>query len=828
MCNPLQKIEQVQAQAPIVVQAEQQEVEQVQALAVQQIQQEQEQRAQQVQQTQRPAAPVDAAPTRTQRKKKTEEVAPLSREQVRENYSDVRKNAFQENLLQNVQLDMKLRGSKQYKAVMDAIKAYASMNLESTSTDKQSVALAKARKLLHRHPATPDAQDPESVIINRYRLYFDTFTDGQLELPSDMEQECCVDYSQKEFERTSIAAGIKPSWVDMKDQPLFAHEPSVNDVQQRLLGDCYLEAAISSLVLNTPEKLKECLRDNGDGTVTVRFFKKGCDEIIDLPTFVQKRALESDPTKLSDQDLLVRLFVDWKKVNKTEADQISKAYFKHCGNLGSALQSTPEYREKTLELSEQILQETDKQKKEELEKELENLPKKTFELAVERIGLQDLLHSMDLNHLPQAEALAAQVCADPEFAPMLETINQARQSGLNVTEVLKQMVQQFETVTPITNRLKTEKKELFDLSQSEVATHPVYVTVKKTVPRLAGVDAYTANSLWVQMIQKAYAASGLHIKDNEKRAEGKRNYKQIEGGHSDDFLETLTGIPKKRVSQQGITPLEKFVGRGGDLDPLSMTWRQNEMKSTMQIDPKMIAVVQAGLRDQLKHRYLRSYTTKGEQVRYAKSALTIEDLRETMADWRNWKTHPEKYMDYFRDVRNEHPDDDEYVDEQMRKIADYMESFYANLDIPGLEYRRFAQNVDGTPKYTRWAAMQYDAMRQALEHGKPVSVGTQSFIPEKIQGHGLNGESMEAGFVQQYAYSVVGCEEIDGRKYVTLRNPWARMERRYVKVTEKDGRVHYDVKANTQGLFAQSDNSGTFHMELNDFMNAVDDIYFNE
>ncbi len=87
---------------------------------------------------------------------------------------------------------------------------------------------------------------------------------------------------------------------------------------------------------------------------------------------------------------------------------------------------------------------------------------------------------------------------------------------------------------------------------------------------------------------------------------------------------------------------------------------------------------------------------------------------------------------------------------------------------------------------------------------------------------------MEAGFVQQHAYSVVGCEEIDGRKYVTLRNPWARMERRYVKVTEKDGRVHYDVKANTQGLFAQSDNSGTFHMELNDFMNAVDDIYFNE
>lgn len=834
MCNPIQQEHEIQqAPAPIVVQEQDQAVQQVQqAQAVEQAQEQQqavqqEQVQQQQQAQQQPAAPVDAAPAQTQNKKKTERIAPVTRKQVRGNFSDVRKNAFQENLMDNVRMDAAVHDSKPYRAVMEAIRDYASMNLEKTSTDKQSAALAKARRLLRAHPATPDAQDAESVVINRYRLYFDTFTDGQLTLPQDLNKESHIDYSQKEITRTSIVAGIKPGWADVKDQPLFAHEPSANDIQQRLLGDCYLQAAISSLVRNAPEKLKECLRDNGDGTVTVRFFKKGYDLIQDLPLSYQKTAVETDPAKLTDQDLLVRLFVDWKKADKTEWEQLTNVYNNHVSHI----QNDPQFKQandkQMVDLFDRMNTETDPALQAELQQQFADLPQQQYKQAQEKTGLNGMIAGMSMHELPRAAALAARLCAEPDFASVLEAIRQARDSGKDVVGVLTEAIRNFDKAAPLMQRLRTDQPDLFNPPPDGPAMHPVYVTVRKTVPRVAGVDAYAANCLWLQMIEKAYAASGLHIEKLEDRKADLRTYEQIEGGYSGQFLETLTGMRVDRLDQSGVTPLREDLQ--AQFSPLSRSDSQEQMRR-QGIDSLVRTVVQNGLLRELKSRFLRDYTTKENNVKvtkqYALSALTIEDIRETIMDWRNWEKLPQTEPALVL-IKQSHSDFDTFTDEHMRKIADFLEDYYANLDTPALEHRRFAQKEDGTPKYTRWAENQYDAIRDALAEGKVVSVGTQTLIPEEVQGHGLNGESQEGGLVQGHAYSVTGCEEIDGRKYVTLRNPWARFERNYVKVTETDGRVHYEVTENKQGLFAQSDNSGTFHMELNDFMGSVDQIYIN-
>ena len=843
MCNPIQQEHEIQqAPAPIVVQEQDQAVQQVQqAQAVQQVQQaqaveqaqeqqqavQQEQVQQQQQAQQQPAAPVDAAPAQTQNKKKTERIAPVTRKQVRGNFSDVRKNAFQENLMDNVRMDAAVHDSKPYRAVMEAIRDYASMNLEKTSTDKQSAALAKARRLLRAHPATPDAQDAESVVINRYRLYFDTFTDGQLTLPQDLNKESHIDYSQKEITRTSIVAGIKPGWADVKDQPLFAHEPSANDIQQRLLGDCYLQAAISSLVRNAPEKLKECLRDNGDGTVTVRFFKKGYGLMQDLPLSYQKTAVETDPAKLTDQDLLVRLFVDWKKADKTEWEQLTNVYNHQVTYIRNEPQTKLAFDQQTIDLFDRMNTETDPALQAELQQQFADLPQQQYKQAQEKTGLNGMIAGMSMHELPRAAALAARLCAEPDFAPVLEAIRQARDSGKDVVGVLTEAIRNFDKAAPLMQRLRTDQPDLFNPPPDGPAMHPVYVTVRKTVPRVAGVDAYAANCLWLQMIEKAYAASGLHIEKLEDRKADLRTYEQIEGGYSGQFLETLTGMRADRLDQSGVTPLRADLQ--AQFKPLFQRDSQEQMRR-QGIDSLVHVVVQNGLLRELKSRFLRDYTTKENNVKvtkqYALSALTIEDIRETIMDWRNWEKLPQTEPALVL-IKQSHSDFDTFTDEHMRKIADFLEDYYANLDTPALGYRRFAQKEDGTPKYTRWAENRYGAIRDALAEGKVVSVGTQRFIPEEVQGHGLNGESQEGGLVQGHAYSVTGCEEIDGRKYVTLRNPWARFERTYVKVTETDGRVHYDVKENKQGLFAQSDNSGTFHMELNDFMGCVDDIYFN-
>jgi hypothetical protein len=62
------------------------------------------------------------------------------------------------------------------------------------------------------------------------------------------------------------------STEDRSKDPLYPNgEPSIEDINQGDFGDCWLLAALGSTALTDPQKIKDLITDNGDGTYTVHF-----------------------------------------------------------------------------------------------------------------------------------------------------------------------------------------------------------------------------------------------------------------------------------------------------------------------------------------------------------------------------------------------------------------------------------------------------------------------------------------------------------------------------------------------------------------------------
>jgi Ca2+-binding RTX toxin-like protein len=69
---------------------------------------------------------------------------------------------------------------------------------------------------------------------------------------------------------------------NFKTNPLFASDgPSMDDVFQGEIGDCYFVASLSAIAKARPEIIKKMVVDLGDGTYAVRFYRNG------TPTFVR-------------------------------------------------------------------------------------------------------------------------------------------------------------------------------------------------------------------------------------------------------------------------------------------------------------------------------------------------------------------------------------------------------------------------------------------------------------------------------------------------------------------------------------------------------------
>ena len=138
--------------------------------------------------------------------------------------------------------------------------------------------LQAARKAVEKALQQENNEQIRKALLE-VKSYFDTMTNGTLVVPEGAE---ILDFRNKRPEETGTGqrgatrnALIRKLtyWSDQKDTPLFAHEPTVNDLKQRLVSNCYMMASVAGLVEFSPEILKSCIVDEGD-SVVVRLYER--------------------------------------------------------------------------------------------------------------------------------------------------------------------------------------------------------------------------------------------------------------------------------------------------------------------------------------------------------------------------------------------------------------------------------------------------------------------------------------------------------------------------------------------------------------------------
>lgn len=190
--------------------------------------------------------------------------------------------------------------------------------------ERLKTAMKAVEKLLSKKDLDADTRS----YVQGIQKYFAEVTNGTLQIPEDAKILDCRDEDWVEDNMNDWHAGKKRSkllnysthWSDQTDAPLFSHEPVVNDLKQRLVSNCYMLAATAGIVNVSPELLKDCVKDNGDGTVTVRLYEKsvrlGELKKNDYGNMRKERITEHKPVYIRVKKTVPRL-------NGTSADALS-------------------------------------------------------------------------------------------------------------------------------------------------------------------------------------------------------------------------------------------------------------------------------------------------------------------------------------------------------------------------------------------------------------------------------------------------------------------------------------------------------------------------
>lgn len=445
----------------------------------------------------------------------------------------------------------------EFTGILDAVIKF----LHAESDEAQQKTLLSARELIKTYLDThdPDQNDREYELwmhIQGYDTYLDLNTNGCLDTKRHI-------HKTGEHEKNPKARTLTV-WTNVEKQSLFPHEPSIHDIQQRTVQDCYMMSSLAAIAHFTPEYIKQSMRDNGDGTVTVRFYDEKTSDVyykaatIEELTKDYSGAEQADREKI-DRKLLLKLFSEFS-VNEQLQEQWKETWEK--GALPVEDENGESKAEEKTAAEGELGEIDDVEFLDDFETEIQTADENPVVKGyVSRLkNLQNSFSSSNeawLNEMIDA-ILKSETEAGGKLRSVLDRIHSGgpEQVAMIAGEAFEEFAKQMCTNDAANEELlglwrKTNRQT----SEQRLRNEAVYVTVTKEVARFGGaVDAYAADSLWVQMIEKAAA---VHYG-------GEKGYEGISLGRSCDFLKHFLNQNYEPGTDKYIinAPMESFEVHG--------------------------------------------------------------------------------------------------------------------------------------------------------------------------------------------------------------------------------------------------------------------------
>jgi hypothetical protein len=99
---------------------------------------------------------------------------------------------------------------------------------------------------------------------------------GTLRVPGASSGPGGIDLPDPAMHKDELNADGTPRFkLERFTGPLFIDGPNPADVRQGAIGNCYFPAALAAIAAQQPEALRDTIKENGDGTYTVKFYENG-------------------------------------------------------------------------------------------------------------------------------------------------------------------------------------------------------------------------------------------------------------------------------------------------------------------------------------------------------------------------------------------------------------------------------------------------------------------------------------------------------------------------------------------------------------------------